>query len=182
MYGMIHQAAREMVNDQHGPEVWNDILRKSGLGEEFFISAQHYPDEKTNDLIGTISQISDKDIETVLEEFGAYWIKFSDASSFAGIMRMAGDDLFSFISNLDRLHASIKTTMNKAQTPSFEVVELTATKIGVVYRSDRTGLAPFVRGLFYGLLAHFGETGTVTHRDIDDGCLFTIELRPGNAV
>lgn len=182
MYGMIHQAAREMIHELHGPDVWNDILRKSGLGDEFFISAQHYSDEKTNDLIGTISQTTNKDIETVLEEFGGYWIKFSDTSSFAGIMRMAGDDLFSFISNLDRLHASIKTTMSKAQTPSFEVVGMTATKIDVVYRSDRTGLAPFVRGLFHGLLAHFGKTGTVTHRDIDDGCLFTIELLPENAV
>lgn len=180
MYGMIHQAAREMIRELHGPETWDDILRKSGLGDEFFISAQHYPDEKTNDLIGTISQTTGKDIETVLEEFGGYWIKFSEGSSFAGIMRMAGDSLFSFISNLDRLHASIKTTMNKAETPSFEVVEMTETKIDVVYRSDRSGLTPFVRGLFHGLLARFGETGTVSHRDIDDGCLFTIQLRPGN--
>ena len=103
------------------------------------------------------------------------------ASPFAGIMRMAGNNLFSFISNLDRLHASIRTTMNKAVTPSSEVVGSTETKIDVMYRSDRPGLAPFVRGLFYGLLAHFGETGTVTHRDLEDGCLFTIELRPEEA-
>ena len=181
MYGMIHQAAREMIHDLHGPAVWADILRKSGLGDESFISAQHYSDEQTLSLINAISVSTGKDIDTVLEEFGGYWINFTEASSFAGIMRMAGDNLFSFIGNLDRLHASIKTSMNKAVTPSFEVIRSTETTVEVMYRSDRTGLAPFVRGLFYGLLAHFGETGTVTHVDQEDGCLFTIDLQPDPA-
>lgn len=181
MYGMIHQAAREMIHQLHGPDAWAKILRKSGLSDEAFISAQHYSDDMTLQLIRTISQSTGKELETVLEEFGGYWITFSDASSFSGIMRMAGDNLFSFLANLDRLHASIKTTMNKAVTPSFEVVRSTETTIDIMYRSDRTGLVPFVRGLFYGLLAHFGETGTVTHVDHEDGCLFTIELQPNPA-
>ncbi len=178
MYGMIHRAARDMVRSAGGDELWDRILLQSGLKDDEFVSALAYPDETTFRLIGAVAAEMNLSLEEALGQFGRYWITFAHASSYSPLMKMAGDDLFGFCENLDRMHASIKISLPDVDVPSFRVIETGDASIRIGYLSSRAGLEPFVIGLFEGLLDHFNQTGEVTCvGPIDQGIEFLIQIK-----
>jgi guanylate cyclase soluble subunit beta len=81
-----------------------------------------------------------------------------------------------FLSNLDRMHATIQRVMPEIRTPSFEVIEASLERIDVLYRSARTGLEPFVGGLMEGLMHRFGHAGSVTHAPSEEGIVFSLAI------
>ncbi len=176
MYGMIHQAARSLVIDLRGEEAWQEILDLSELNAEHFISAQYYGDDITYRLIGVASNYLGLETEVVLEEFGKYWLTFAEKTAYGSVLAMAGDDLETFLGNLDRMHSSISSTMPSAVMPSFLLGRTAEGGLLVAYRSERAGLAPFVKGLLRSVLERFGQTGEVSMKLTADGADFTILL------
>ena len=174
MYGMIHKAAREFTIQNHGEERWRAILAKTPLSSEHFISGQHYADDDTFALLGAVSEDLGVDIDQLLSDFGRYWIKFTAESDYAAALRMCGDDLVTFLRNLDDLHRGVMTTMPEAVLPSFSVEHSDSSRIDLLYQSDRAGLASFVTGLLQGLMDKFSETGSVTYATEPDGLMFHI--------
>ena len=130
MYGMIHQAARSLVLDLRGEAAWQEILSQSNLSEEHFISAQYYDDDLTYSLVGTISEYLGQDAPAVLEGFGNYWLKFAETTPYRSVLNMAGDDLETFLGNLDRMHSSIRSTMSRAVMPPSDYLKLFHSKSG----------------------------------------------------
>ncbi len=171
---MIHKAARDMAVERFGEEGWRAILAASGLASEHFISARHYPDDMTERLLAAIGARAGLSREALLEAFGRYWIRHAGSSAYDPIMRRAGGDLVTFLENLDRMHASIKTVMERAVLPSFAVEKAGAAEIEIAYRSPREGLEPFVLGMLKGLLDRFGERGRVDWRRAEGASLFRI--------
>lgn len=174
MYGMIHKAAKDFTLLQVGEATWQEIVLRCGLNEEHFISGKHYDDETTLALIGEISSTLDTEIDVLLFEFGQFWIKFTARSSYGNVLDMAGDNLASFVGNLDDMHRSITATMPEARMPSFFVQDQSETEISLLYRSDRSGLTEFVRGLLTGLMDRFGETGEISSFPQGSDIIFTI--------
>ena len=115
-------------------------------------------------LVGLIADRLGLSMAETFYEFGRYWIDFAGASAYGRVLQMAGGDLETFISNLDRMHASIKSNMPLAALPGFEVVESSPAAIHVLYRSQREGLEPFVQGILSAVAERFGETVRVTLR------------------
>ena len=178
MYGMIHKAAREMALQEFGEAGWTAILASAGLNEEHFISAQTYPDDVTQRLIDAIIAHGDYDPDTLLEAFGRYWVHYAGGSRYAKLMDMAGSDLESFLANLDRMHDGVKASMPEAILPSFELVDVSPHRLKVAYRSTRSSLTLFVKGLLLALMDRFGESGTVTCEQQGDSVLFEILREP----
>ena len=174
MYGMIHKAAKDFTIQQKGEAVWQDIVSKSALNEEHFISGQHYGDETTISLLVNISEELGIDLNALLFEFGKFWIKFTAMSSYGTVMDMAGDDLVTFVNNLDDMHRSIRSTMPEARMPSFFVERQSNDEIELVYCSERTGLNEFVRGLLTGLMDRFDEKGEISAVERGDDVVFLI--------
>ena len=181
MYGMIHKAAREFATQSLGDEAWSEVVERVGLGNEHFISGQHYSDEVTLKLIAELCGKLDMELADLLKAFGHYWIGFTERSDYSPALAMAGDDLETFLHNLDDLHHGIKATMPEADLPSFSVVRSDERQIEVLYSSGRDGLASFVEGLLNGLMDKFSEPGSVSHRSDGDGILFTINRAQAKA-
>lgn len=175
MYGMIHRAAREFAMQTLDEQVWQSILTKANLDNRHFISGQHYSDDETFALIGELSEKLDTPVPELLTEFGRYWIKFTERSDYAAALAMAGDDLVTFLRNLDELHHGIQATMTDARLPSFTVQAADSDQIVVVYTSERQGLETFVEGLLHGLLAKFSESGSISHQLTNAGVEFRID-------
>ncbi len=173
---MIHKAAREYALDRFGPEAWEAIAAHCGFGSEHFISGQHYPDEVTVSLIGAIAEKAGIGGDEMLTEFGRTWVPFTAKSDYAAILDMSGDDLVSFLRNLDMLHTSVAASMPKSRMPSLAVARAEDGEIELIYRSHRTGLAPFVLGLLEALMDRFGERGTVSYEPAGGDTLFRIAL------
>lgn len=175
MYGMIHKALRELAIEKAGEDAWRDIASECKLDSEHFISGQHYSDDVTNALVAAVAAKTRTDAEVLLKEFGRHWIRFAQGSNYVGVLDMAGDDLVTFLENLDRMHASIKTTMPEAVMPTFQVNAANAKEIVIIYKSPRQGLTPFVEGLLEGVLERFNEKGEISSKPCNDGAEFRIK-------
>lgn len=161
MYGMAHRALRQMMLDRLGPSAWTKIERETNTGPADLISLCVYDDSKTIALISASAAHLGMAVEDALRVFGRYWVRYAELSSFGPIMDFTGQDLVTFINNLDRMHRSVVLAMPDARVPSFELLSETRQRLLVRYRSDRSGLETFVIGLLEGVMDRMGETGTV---------------------
>lgn len=182
MYGMIHQAARTLAIARLGQAEWDAMLEINGLSGRHFISMEYYPDAETMKLVGLISDRLGCDMDATFHEFGRHWVEFARSSAYGRVLQMAGGELTAFIGNLDRMHATIKSSMPRAALPGFEVLSSDADAIRVRYSSERRGLAPFVQGILTAVAERFGEPVEVTYDDSgDDGVLFLLKRLPARA-
>lgn len=178
MYGMIHQALQDMATEHMTETEWTTLLRNAGHTQPLFIGMEYYSDDITMALIHLLADHLGLSMDEALQEFGRVWIDFAGASAYGRILRMAGDDLLSFLESLDRMHASIRSNMPLAEMPSFELIDADAQQMVLRYRSTRTGLAPLVQGILLATSARFGETVAVTYEPETRGALFTIRRVP----
>jgi guanylate cyclase soluble subunit beta len=81
-----------------------------------------YDDALTIAIISEASARLNLSVEACLFEFGRYWIKYAERGSLASIMNFTGQDLASFIENLDRLHLAVGAAMPGARLPSFTTI------------------------------------------------------------
>lgn len=162
MYGMIHRAVRQMINDQLGEEAWQALEKKLEIGPPELLTAMVYEDELTFRIVGEASARLNLSVDECLFAFGQYWIKYAESGSLASIMNFTGATLASFIANLDRLHLAVGAAMPGARLPTFTMVENAPGRLLVEYRSERTGMDPFVSGLFHGLMRKFHTSGSVS--------------------
>lgn len=174
VYGMIHQAARDMAVAHLGQAEWEALAASHSLSGHHFIGVDYYSDAETRALVELIAARLSLPIERALFEFGRFWIAFAGASAYGRALRMAGDDLESFIENLDRMHASIKSNMPLASLPSFRILESDQRTIHVLYLSEREGLAPFVHGILSAVAERFGESVNIAYAPRADGVVFEI--------
>jgi len=175
MYGMIHQALRDMALQHMDEADWQTMLQQGGLAKPVFIGMEYYPDETTMSLIHLIGARLDLPLDDALQKFGQVWIDFAGASAYGRILQMAGDDFVSFLENLDRMHASIRSNMPLAEMPSFELLSAGSEELRVKYRSRRQGLAPFVHGILIAVAARFNETVTISYTPENGGAMFFIK-------
>lgn len=175
MHGMIHKALRELAIEKAGEDAWREIAAKCKLDSEHFISGQYYSDDITNEMIDAVAAKLGVDVETLLREFGRYWMRFAQNSSYSGVLDMAGDDLVTFLGNLDRMFAAIKAAMPKAIIPSFNLKAVKSDEIVIAYASQRKGLTPFIAGFLEGVLERFGEKGEISNSPRPGGAEFRIK-------
>ena len=161
MYGMIHCGIRQMVVEELGEEAWVSLERDLGSGPQDMIAAMVYDDALTIRFLVTASERLGLTLEEGLKSFGRYWIRFAERGSFGSILRFTGSDIAAFIANLDRMHRAVVAALPEAQVPSFSLVRQEPGLLRVQYRSDRSGLEPFVLGLLQGIVDRFDLEGEV---------------------
>lgn len=174
VYGMIHQAARELTVSHIGEAEWERFCQSHGIYGAQFIGFEYYEDTVTLRLIDLVADRLGLERDVALVEFGRTWIRFASKSAFGRVLSLAGSDLETFLANLDRMHASIKSNMPQAEMPSFHLLEARPDVIRLLYRSSRSGLAPFVAGILSEVALRFGEQVSVTHAPNDLGVEFTL--------
>lgn len=151
MYGMVNQAVRELVLNNHGQEVWDKIRSEANVIETEFHSLHIYPDEMTYRLVMAASKVLDTPPEVILVSFGETWTDFASRTSFSRLIRFGGRTFLEFVQNLDQMHTKIKITLPELVPPSFRTSDVTDEGMRLHYYSYRPGLAPFVQGILIGL-------------------------------
>lgn len=159
-----------------GESAWTELERKLGLGAADYITARVYADEQTIAMCSACADALGQDLPDFFVDFGRYWISFAVSGPYRGVMHSTGATLPEFLTNLDRMHTTIRMAMPEAQTPLFALLERHDDSLLVEYRSPRAGLEPLVLGLLTGLLDHFDEQGTVIRVDGEGSRLFRIML------
>lgn len=151
MYGIVNKAIEELVKENFGEEKWEEILKKSGIEVDFFISNEAYDDSITFKLAIAVGEVLEIPLDAVLEEFGKFWVLRTAKEKYGGLMEAGGRSLAEFLSNLPAFHTRVMLIYPKLQPPEFRVEQLQADLFHVFYYSKRDGLQGFVRGLLLGL-------------------------------
>ena len=179
MYGLIHKAMEQMVNENYGEQTWQRIVAASGVPEDSFLTMQSYDDSITFALAGAISEVLDTPLDDCLELFGQYWMAKFSPQGYEMLLRASGNTVFDFLENLDALHDRITSTFVGYRPPSFNVKRQSDNSAMVHYTSSRQGLVPFVIGLLKGLQDRFDvelEIKSVELHTSEDGDQADIKL------
>lgn len=169
MYGLFHRTIREMVNARVGAQSWQRVEDKLSLDASHFISARVYDDALTIDILAESAKVLELSFDDLLEQFGVFWIHSTSSGQYKGIMEFTGRTLPEFLTNMDRMHTSVRVAMPNAVTPLFSVISSDESNVIVQYQSERSGLNPLVVGLLKGLLTYFHLTGSVDQIENFDG-------------
>ena len=97
MYGLVNTAVRDLVVDQHGPEVWERVRTRAGVASDTFVAMEQYPDAVTYDLVAAASEELGAPAEALLEAFGERWITYTAEKGYGEALEFAGQDLEGFL-------------------------------------------------------------------------------------
>lgn len=161
MYGLIHIALNDMIVAHHGDATWQQILVQAEVGDSAFMRMRSYDDSITYALIGATAKVLDAPVDACLEAFGEYWLQKFAPQCYDVLLKAAGNDLFTFLENLDALHDHISTTFVGYVPPSFRIERHSETTATLHYISSRQGLIPFVTGLIRGMQDRFNVDITI---------------------
>jgi hypothetical protein len=164
MYGMVNKAIEDMVISGHGEETWERIREEAGVEVDVFVRTEGYPDEMTYALVGAASEILKIPAAEVLEAFGVHWVVKTAQEGYGDMMAAGGKTLGEFLVNLPNFHSRVGMIFPHLAPPQFSCSDITERSIRMHYRSHRSGLAPFVVGLFKGLGQMFSTPVKVKHR------------------
>jgi hypothetical protein len=151
MYGLVNRAIEQMVCQHHGDATWEKIKEEAAVDIDVFIGNQGYDDAVTYRLVGAASAVLNVPADQILEMFGRHWILCTAKEGYGDLLCGAGNDLSSFLCNLPNFHTRVKLLYPHLKPPLFSCDEVTPDSLHLHYRSSRPGLAPFVRGLLFGL-------------------------------
>ncbi len=178
MYGMIHKAIAEMLDEQAPPGLPDPVAKMKEDRPDLFFSPSMHSDEITLEIMSCAATTLGLPMDEFMIRFGEFWIRFADRGTLGPLMQMAGGSLAEFIASLDRIHVAVREALPSALLPKFRLVEASGTELVFAYVSQREGLEPFVCGLFQGLLLRFGHDGTVSRvqREPDHEIWFRVIL------
>lgn len=169
MYGLVNQGLKDMVCAVNGEETWRDVCKLADIAHDDFSLLEPYEDAVTHRIVTAISKVSNTDANSVLSDFGKYWVTFTAEQGYGPIMELFGKDFKTCLINLNRMHSHMGAAMPKLTPPKFTVVENGDRILEVRYSSARVGLAPMVYGLLAGLAEKFAEKVTIQHKPRADG-------------
>lgn len=183
MYGLINNSLKDMIREKFGEDKWLEVLQKSGVPEDSFLTMRSYDDEITYSLAGAASDVLGAPVDACLELFGEYWVLETATKSYGTLLDAAGSDMLEFLANMNALHDRITSTFLNYVPPEFYVEKQDDGSHEIHYISKREGLTPFVVGLLKGLAIRFGHTLSIADQrkvDVEQGehTVFQVELGP----
>lgn len=158
MYGMVNQALKQMTLDTIGESEWSKICNNLQISSKDFDSFSQFDDSVTLGLVQKICEVSSKNPQDFLKEFGIYWIKFAQESDYQVILNAFAKSPFDLINSLNSLHERLELSFTNLNAPSFEIIQQDEISMIVNYYSLRDmPLQFFVKGLFVGIFKMFNE-------------------------
>jgi hypothetical protein len=163
MYGMVNKAIEGMVVEEAGGAIWRTILDQAGLADEIFISNEAYPDEVTYRLVTVSSEVLNRSMNDILEDFGIYWVMKVARVEYGDLMSLQGMGIGEFLDHLPNFHSRLEMIFPNFKPPRFEVSGRQPGSLILHYHTHREGLAPFVVGIIKGLGQFYETAVTVEH-------------------
>lgn len=163
MYGLIHQAIKDLVCTERGEAGWQAVCAAAEVTHSEFDPLEPYDDAVSYRLVAAAAQYLGLPTNEVLRRFGDHWITFTAEYGYGEIMKMFGHDMRSCLRNLNRMHGHMGALMTQLNPPRFNIIENSEQHITVHYFSTREGLGPMVVGLLEGLARKFDEQVTIEH-------------------
>jgi len=163
MYGMVNKVIRQILVEDYGDSLWQEILLQDSTFAGKIYELDQFTDAATYNIIHYTSKLLEISAEKLLIHLGERWIEVTTNGDYQEYYQLGGSDLFTFLSNLDRMHESLGKIFTQLSPPTFELQRESVKQAHLIYRSHRQGLEPFVLGLLQGLSKYFDQPAEVRH-------------------
>ena len=94
MKGVINKGIQEYIEASMGSSAWEEIKARVIPDEPFFATSKDYPDEMTSELLQTAAEVSGRDLDEVMIDFGKFWVPNTGSRSYPALFALAGSYLF----------------------------------------------------------------------------------------
>lgn len=160
MKGVIFNVLEELVVEQCGMFVWNEILAEQAL-EGAYTAGESYPDEELLGLVGSISEKTEIPIETLIGTFGERL--FKGLSQRYPSFIEAESTLKGFLKSVhDVIHIEVRKLYENPNLPDFEYTDSADDTLLMQYRSPRK-LCILAEGLIRGAAVHYNTSIKIEH-------------------
>lgn len=180
MQGFLFFEFRQYVQKKLGLNIWDEILKKAGVGPKMYISLLGYPDEEFNAIIFAAAEIIGKSVPYVLEDFGMYVIP--------GYIRIAShkiDPKWNALDLLENVPIVFRHVLVSAFTgslpPLMKFVRSKPDEVTIYYTSPRK-LCILGRGIIKGFAKYCNNEVKITELSCmlkgDPQCQIVVKLLP----
>ena len=158
--GIVFNILQQVVSDEHGEEVWDDVLEEAESAG-IYTAVGSYPDEELTSLVAVASEKLGTTPDNLVRDFGRRAIphfaqrypQFFDPHT----------DTKSFVLTLNEvIHPEVRKLFPGADVPNFEYATPDERSVELAYVSPRR-LCSFAEGLVLGAADHYGETVQLHH-------------------
>ncbi len=166
MKGMVFTEFLEMVEDQFGWEIAEDIVEESNLPSGgAYTAVGTYDYQEMVAMVVTLSKKTEVAIPDLLKAYGKHL--FGRFNSLYGNFFEGVDGTFQFLSTIDQyIHVEVRKLYPEAELPKFEYEHPNDHTLIMIYSSKRP-FADFAEGLLIGCIDHFGESVTIEREDLN---------------
>lgn len=178
MKGIVFNVLEEIVRDEYGEDVWDDLLEASKL-DGVYTSLGSYPDGDLARIVAAASAalgLHSQEIvrwvgRKALPQFRARFPHFFTPHTQTRPFVLTLNDI---------IHPEVRKLYPGADVPEFEFDTSSPDVLIMHYRSHRK-MCAFAQGLVEGASAHFGENVIFTHAQCmhegADECIFHISFQ-----
>lgn len=178
MIGLIFTSLADMIEDNYGLALWNEIVREADIPDYgAYTAGQTYPDEQIVKLVTITSQKLNLPADTVLRAFGKHVFTYlaNGYPEVSGHFKKAKDMLMHVD---DYIHKEIAFYHpQKVGLPTFTCIDKGMNDLTMLYRSPRK-LCFLAEGVLQGVADHYHckidmQHTTCIHKG-DEHCTFEI--------
>jgi len=158
--GIVFTMLADMVVENFGLEVWDQLLQKSAE-DGIYVSTETYPDESLTALVVAAHEISGIPVNDLVRSFGEYMfpIFYEKNPSFFP----EGQTLKDFLLTVDQvIHVEVRKLHPGVNLPEFQYVDELDSELTMIYASPRK-LCMLAEGLIAGAAKHFKTEYSLDH-------------------
>lgn len=162
MKGIVFIILNEMVENQHGIAVWEEILDEvKPQSEGIYISTEEYPDEEVVRFVEVISSKLGLPSKDVTKLFGRYL--FDELNAKMSFFSKHSPDLFDFLDSIENVvHKEVRKLYDSPNLPTIDCDIIGDTELKMTYHSPRK-LCYLAEGLISGAADFYGDTIELHH-------------------
>lgn len=162
MKGIVFTSLADMVEEHHGMELWNKVLKKSKVASKgIYTSGKTYSDSELFSLVQVLQKELDVDTDDLIRNFGMYLFSvlvgkhpnfYEAESTFIGFLK----------SIKDVIHVEVKKLYEQSTVPRFTYEKEGGNTLTMHYHSPRK-LCMLAEGLIYAAAEKYEVTIKLSH-------------------
>ena len=155
MHGIVFVELQKFFSTNHGPQAWDELLRRAGLSGSAYASSIPYPDSDMEALVFAASQLTGLPTAQFLEDFGEF-ITPSLLKRYGHLLLPEWTSLDVIEHTEDTVHTLVRVNHPGAHPPRLKTTRTSPKEIVLTYKSPRQ-LCFLAIGIGRGLGRYFNE-------------------------
>lgn len=176
MRGIVFTELLEMIEDEYGYSLVDELLTESNLPSGgTYTAIGTYDHAEMITLVNNLSQKTQLPVPDLLQAYGRYMFASFTRGYRPFVDRV--DTAFGLFQSVHHyVHVEVRKLYPDAELPHFTVEQPAPNHLTMRYESERK-LADFAHGLIEGCLSHYGETATITKKNlVEDGSVVLFDI------